>query len=433
MLAEDDRSELRALCEATLRENWRQGTSKDRGIPYAYTCPSPGHYPWQWYWDSLFAAISWRHFDPSCSRRELSSLLAAARPDGFIGHTIFWNTPLTGVRRFTYNVVPGDASMTASIQPPGLAWAWRIAVGDPAQEPRILAHHDWLESHRDLDGDGLIWLVQPDESGLDASPQFDPIWTWRAHALPGFVALVHRNRRLRYDLHRIVRAGGPVCAEVATNVIYSLSRSALGRGSLTEAIVERMYDERTGLFWPVARPRLKEHPPLTWTALAPLALPDLPVEIGRRLVEEHLLHPERFWLPFGMPSVAADDPTFSRSDLGRWHQRRYWRGPMWINAAWLVWLGLVRLGYAAEAAELAGRTTAAVRESGLREYYDPYDATGMGQQHFAWSTLVMEMVDQDPRAPSSYLATTELHGGDRSRANVEAWTPNAPIQSPPSP
>ena len=25
--------------------------------------------------------------------------------------------------------------MTASIQPPLLAWAWRIAVGDPALEP----------------------------------------------------------------------------------------------------------------------------------------------------------------------------------------------------------------------------------------------------------------------------------------------------------
>ena len=30
--------------------------------------------------------------------------------------------------------------MTATIQPPLLAWAWPIAVGDPRCEPRIVAH-----------------------------------------------------------------------------------------------------------------------------------------------------------------------------------------------------------------------------------------------------------------------------------------------------
>ena len=119
--------------------------------------------------------------------------------------------PLTGGRRFTYNVTSRDAAMTASIQPPALAWAWSLAVGDPAAEPRIMRHHDWLAEHRDLDGDGLLWIVQPDESGLDASPQFDPIWRHRAHGLPGFVRLVARNRRLGYDLRAIDRAGGPVC------------------------------------------------------------------------------------------------------------------------------------------------------------------------------------------------------------------------------
>ena len=64
------------------------------GVPFAYTRPSPGRYRWQWYWDSCFAAIAWRHFDPARSRAELETLLAAARPDGFIGHTIFWEHPV---------------------------------------------------------------------------------------------------------------------------------------------------------------------------------------------------------------------------------------------------------------------------------------------------------------------------------------------------
>jgi len=403
MLAETEIDKIRGLCEATLRQNWREGVRAD-AVSFAYTCPSPGRYPWQWYWDSCFTAIAWRHFDPTRARRELESLLAAQREDGFIGHTIFWNTPLEGRRRLTYNVISPDATMTASIQPPTLAWAWKIAVGDPASVPAIVRHHGWLSEHRTLDGDGLIWIVQPDESGLDASPQFDAVWGSRAHGLPGFVLLVRRNRSLGYDLRRIVRAGGPVCCEVMTNVLYNLSRISLGLPSLTATIIERLYDERSGLFQLLARPEPETTPALTWTALSPLALPDLPDAIGHRLVQEQLLDHDRFWLPIPPPSVSAADPTFSLKDTGLLGFRRYWRGPTWVNAAWLVWLGLVRLGYSEQAGELVARLGRALAAEGLREYYDPYTGRGMGAVDFGWSSLAVELLQPDPAAPQSYLS-----------------------------
>jgi len=391
MTTDSELQTIRDLCHTVLRQNWREGVRVSDGVPFAYTCPSPGRYPWQWYWDSCFTAIAGRRLDPTHPERELRSLLAAQREDGFIGHTIFWNTALSGTRRYTYNVTSPDAPMTASIQPPMLAWAWSIAVGDPAAEPGIRRHHEWLAEHRDLEGDGLIWIVQPDESGLDASPQFDAIWGHRAHGLARFVLLVHRNRRLGYDLRRIDAAGGPVCCEVTTNVLYNLSRQALGLPSLTEALIERTYDAPTGLFLPVARPRLDRRPASTIAALTPLALPDLPEEIGRRLVEAHLLNRGSFWTAVPPPSVSVADPSFSLRDTGSIGQRRYWRGPTWINTAWLCWLGLVRLGYEQPAAELAHSLDDAVRRSGLREYYDPYRGTGMGAVDFAWSSLVLEM------------------------------------------
>ena len=394
---------VRDLCQATLRTNWREGTRDADGAAYAYTRPSPGHYPFQWYWDSCFTAIAWRHFDPARSRAELESLLSAERADGFIGHMIFWDTPLNERQRLTYNVLGPNDPMTASIQPPVLAWAWRIAIGDPAEVPAIGRHHDWLLSNRDLEGDRLIWIVQPDESGLDASPQFDVVWGAEAHGLPGFAVLVHRNRQHGYDLRRVVDDGGPVVCEVMTNVLHALSLAALGRPSLTPTIVERMYDERAGLFRPLVRPEPKSTPTLTWASLSPLALPDLPESIGRRLVEEHLLDPSRYWLPVPLPSVPANDPSFSRSEstLGI---RRYWRGPTWVNAAWLVWLGLVRLGYELEAGELAARLRDAIAGAGLREYYDPYTGRGLGSKSFGWSTLILELIDPDNRAACSYLS-----------------------------
>jgi hypothetical protein len=403
MTAAESKRAIRARCESTLRQNWREGVRERDGVPFAYTCPGPLHYPWQWYWDSCFCAIVWRRFDPGRARRELDTLLAAQREDGFIGHTIFWNTPLRGPRRFTYAVVGRDATMTSSIQPPALAWAWSIAVGDARNVPAIVRHYEWLQAHRELDGDGLIWIVQPDESGLDASPQFDAIWRRRAHSLPGYLGLVWRNRRLRYDMRAIVAQGGPVCCEVMTNVLYSLSRSALGLPSSTPAIVDRMYDRDAGLFRPIARPAPRRVPSVTWSALSPLALPDLPEAIGRRLVEEHMLDIRRFWTAVPPPSVSADDPAFSTQDRSRLGVRRYWRGPTWVNAAWLLWLGLIRLGYEEQASQLAKRLGAAVGSAGLREYYDPYTGRGMGAVDFAWSTLVLELLEPDPRATASYL------------------------------
>src|SRR6202789_857644 len=108
MLPDGPREVVRATREPILEGNLREGARHSDGTPFAYTCPSPGHYPWQFYWDSCFTAIVWRRFDRDRSRRELESLLAAQRPDGFIGHTIFWDLPLTGTRRFTYNLVSRD-------------------------------------------------------------------------------------------------------------------------------------------------------------------------------------------------------------------------------------------------------------------------------------------------------------------------------------
>ncbi|MGH2950423.1 MAG: MGH1-like glycoside hydrolase domain-containing protein, partial [Solirubrobacterales bacterium] len=315
----------------------------------------------------------------------------------------FWDRPIS-LRRLTYyNVTSRRAEMTGTIQPPLLAWAWRIGVGDPGREPRIARHHDWLARERDLERDGLLWIVQPDESGLDSSPKFDPVWGRRSHANWGFPLLVARNRRLGWDARRIRDRGWPVLCEVSTNVLWGLARMAAGQSSIAPALVDRLWDERRGLFLDEVQPGGARPAVSTWAALAPLALPDLPEEIGRRLVEEHLLDRSRYWLPVPPASVSAQEPSFEPNRGPGW-KRRYWRGPTWVNAAWLLWLGLVRLGYEAPARELAAALEGVVLREGLREYYDPHTGEGLGARDFAWTALVLEMSDPDlAAARAGYL------------------------------
>ncbi len=382
-----------AEAERVLLQNLQRGARES--LAYSYTEPSPGRYPWQWYWDSCFAAIVWRRFDPAQARAELESLLAVQRPDGFLGHTIFWRHPVSLTRLAFYNVASRSALQTETIQPPLMAWAWRIAVGDPREEPRIAAHLDWLAANRDLEGDGLLWILQPDESGLDASPKFEPVWGRRSNGRIGFPLLVRRNRRLGFDARRVRERGGPVLCEVLVNTMWSLSLQAIGRPSATPALVDRLWDERLGLFLDEAQPGGIRPEVVTWAALAPLALPDLPEAIGRRLVEEHLLDEREFLTPVAPPSVAVREPSYEPGG-SRGPIRRYWRGPTWVNSAWMVWLGLCRLGYEQEATRLADGVIAAVAREGLREYYDPRTGKGLGAKDFAWSALVAELADPRP-------------------------------------
>ncbi len=253
---------------------------------------------------------------------------------------------------------------------------------------------DWLAANRDLEGDGLLWILQPDESGLDASPKFEPVWGWRSNGRIGFPLLVRRSRKLGFDARRARERGHPVLCETLVNTMWSLSLQAMGRPSATPALVDRLWDERRGLFVDEAQPGTIRPEPITWASLAPLALPDLPEEIGRRLIEEHVLNEREFLTPVAPPSVAASEPSYE-PDGGRGPIRRYWRGPTWVNSAWMVWLGLRRLGYDQEAQRLADGLIAAVEREGLREYYDPRTGKGLGAKDFAWSALIAELADPD--------------------------------------
>lgn len=399
---------LEAAAERVLRANWREGHRRD-GVPYAFTCPATPRYRHQWYWDSCFHAIAWRHFDPARARAELRTLVRAGRLDGFIPHTAFWDWPATWRRAPLYGThATFGCSATATIQTPMLALAWELVAEMSADDPgfatealpALRLHYDWLERERDPDGDGLLTVILPDESGLDDSPKYDGVFGWMRHDRLGHLWLVERYRRLNYEAARIVERYDEHVEDVLVNVFYALALRALARldseqgavyaqrAARTEAaLLERCLDERTGLFFDLAGRAERPVTVSTWSSLAPLALTELPLEVRRRLVEEHLLDPRRYQAPVGIPSVSREEPSF-QPGFALW---RCWRGPSWINTAWLLVPALHELGYGEEAERIVASLVRAVARDGFREYYNPLTGRGLAARGFGFSTLLVDL------------------------------------------
>lgn len=395
-----------------LEGNWREGRTES-GLVFGYTCPDEAKYPDQFFWDSCFHALAWSRIDPTRAMRELRSLGAGQQATGLIGHTTFWQGPVRASRAFTYNLLHRRAFQTATIQPPLLGWVWadvaeRAGDAQFAEEGRALIRrfHDYLDRAR-ADADGLIGILQPDETGLDATPAYDLPLGWRSHPKVGFLALQAFNRRRGYDYRRVVADGGFHATDVLVNVAWILGWEGLARlgdpeaaaraEQLTEALVKRLFDRKAGIFF-AEGPSGDLLRVSTWAGLAPLALNRLPADIGHRIVNEHLLNPQCFWLDYPVPSTAACEQSFvPGSDRYLWIER-YWRGPTWLFSTWFILRGLLRLGYEAQTTHLVDRTLALVRRSGFREYFNPITGEGMGARNFGVSTITVECAALAERA-----------------------------------
>jgi len=101
---------------------------------------------------------------------------------------------------------------------------------------------------------------------------------------------------------------------------------------------------------------------------------------AERMIHEHLLNPDEFWLSYPVASYAKTEPDYYQGS----HHECNWRGPTWAPTNYMIFQGLRRYGYRADARELATRlfSMALVKNPVLREYYNAETGEGLGQTRF---------------------------------------------------
>jgi len=415
-VSEPDFGRLAANARRVLVANRRSGSSDWDGRQFDFVCPSALRYPFQWLWDSAFHAIALLHLDVELAKQEIRCLLQAAQPDGFIPHMVLWERSRFKGVLAGYNLALSNPYISGITQPPVLARAVeRIYAATHDDQfvgevlPPIQALFEWLAAHRDGDRDSLLAVVQPDESGLDASPKYDgPLGL-----TPGSGSLVEplaaAMRQLFEARDRSAEAALNVfeVEDVMFNAIYADGLRCLSRlialvglpdsdsdrlerrsSAVVQALMAKCWDEERGVFWDLCGREEQQLRVLTVTSLFPLILDDLDEPVANRLINEHLTNPAEFWTPFPIPSVAIHEPAFDPE----FRTRCVWRGPSWVNVNWYLYWGLRAHGHSLIASEIANRTFDMLLRGGQYEFFNPLTAEGYGAPDFSWSSLVLDLL-----------------------------------------
>ncbi|MCB1492870.1 MAG: hypothetical protein KDJ77_13935 [Rhodobiaceae bacterium] len=399
--------------------------ANDRG---GYTIPTARLYPYQWNWDSAFAALGFSYFDRARAWRELDLLFEAQWADGMVPHIVF--------RRNDPDYFPGPAIWQSGTepqssgisQPPVAAsivhdMVVRGGVADlnraRALFPKLVDWHRWYLAARDPDGTGVIGIVHPWESGRDNCPDWDsgmagvtiapdlgpyhrrdtdhvdPAERPSTEQYDRYLTMVKFGRDCRWNQAEIARNGPFFMADPGIHFILTranrdllaladrlgeaeaaaeigdwIARLEAGAGALWNPAVNAFCakDLRSGTF----SDGLTNASVLAWYAGAGTAhQQEAMLAETRRILDR---------VEYAFPSWDPDHPAFEA--------RRYWRGPVWLVMNAMIARGLAECGHGDLARRIDADGIRLTDLSGFWEYFDPLIGAGLGGPAFTWTAAI---------------------------------------------
>ncbi len=405
-------------CEADLDGQARAILkANDRG---GYTVPTDGLYPYQWNWDSAFAAWGFARFDVARAWQELETLFKGQWDNGMVPHILFHQSDPGYFPGPDVWGCDGPVPSSGISQPPVAAsFARRLYDADPQAGravmdrlwPQFVAWHQWFMDWR-CDDKGAVCVTHPWESGRDNAPDWDgamasidprdvgdyqrrdtshvdPHMRPTKYDYDRYIWLVQLGRRLNWDEAAIARESPfRVADPTMTFVLLRACRDLAQMG--------RIIGQDTALIkgWIT---RLEEGADSLWNAgLGAYDARDLRSGAWAGSLSnasflcwyggvENAAMLEQFdrtmaMVSYGVPSLSPANEHFD--------SQRYWRGPVWAMMNALIGIGLADFGHDERAETLRVQTRTLIQGAGFGEYFDPLSGTPAGGGAFSWTAAV---------------------------------------------
>ncbi|MEK1932905.1 MAG: trehalase family glycosidase, partial [Pararhizobium sp.] len=294
-----------------------------------------------WYNDQTFAALLASVFDADLARENMAAALAGATPQGNIACIVTSN----------------DAWVDRSQPPHGALVAWQLyqRTGEisviKTSYDALARNQRWWRTHRDPDGTGLVSCGTSDvgeglykgtafaarnETGMDNSATHDEaIYDPATRSLSTFD--LGLNCALALDAEMLSKMAAVLGYQADANEFAAAAAES------RKLISEELWDDTRNIF--ANRQRKGGFVrSLSPTSFYPLFCGAATANQAQHLLR-HLRDESTFAGPFGLPNATRDDPAFV--------DNVYWRGRIWPNVNFMVWLGLRRYGYFTQASMLA--------------------------------------------------------------------------------
>jgi hypothetical protein len=329
--------------------------------PEGYTVPHGSTYPFQWLWDSCFHALIWLELgEADRALAELRHVFRLQDDDGFVPHVDYERDPSFHAPFW------GRAGASSVTQPPmhghAIASLRRRGVDVPDELCERAERHIRFFLRERRHPSGLIAARHPWETGCDDSPRFDH---WGAGDLA-------RWFDVKGELVRDLPDNGFDCAPVSLSALVAWNGRELGVDDpaiddVVFALAGR-WDAATSTYVDAGAAESTSGRVRTLDGLLPTLVDPRPAALA---AIDSLL------APFGPRGVHRDEASYE--------PRRYWRGGVWPQLAYLAWCA---------GADVAQQTVRGALASDLAEYWDPDDGTGLGAVPQSWTGLMILMDGQ---------------------------------------
>ena len=389
-----------------------------------YTLPTNNKlYPAQWKWDSGFISLGYSYFNLKYALDEILTLLKGQWKDGMIPHILFHDLNTDYYPNHSvWNC--GDKIRSSGItQPPVLAIILKkildknkIKTSEKVKIKSIVKklkkYHDWLIKYRDPKNTGLVSILHPWESGYDNSPLWDysmnevkveknlkykrgdnkvinPDYRPLDTDYDRYVTIKNHLRKNKYNPKFLYNKSMFNVVDVGFNSIFlkankdllellkifNFEHKKLEKFIIkSENQIEKLYNEKKGVFtnYDIKNKKKIVVPSITNYFIL---FADLRNQtINKKIIKNLKNHNQKNKFIF-----SSIKPNYEKFE-----EKRYWRGPVWINCNWIIYQGLKNKDKKF-ANKIKEKTINLIKKNGFYEYYSFKTGEAFGANNFSWT------------------------------------------------